>query len=117
MDGTQLGGRTLNVHEARPRPERLPRAGGARRRRGIAGKEPGLTGDGINVAQLLDGFNCLDHIKLPKLAEGSVDQSPQAASLLFTRSFGWAWPHRLRSALKGPLDTGVSRFPLAPEDS
>ena len=26
--------------------------------KGIAGKEPGSTGDGINVAQLLDRFNC-----------------------------------------------------------
>ena len=34
LNGTQLGGRTLNVNEARPRPERVPRAGGERRRSG-----------------------------------------------------------------------------------
>ena len=34
LNGTQLGGRTLNVNEARPRPERVPRAGGERRRNG-----------------------------------------------------------------------------------
>ena len=34
LDGTQLGGRTLNVNEARPRPERVPRAGGQRGREG-----------------------------------------------------------------------------------
>jgi RNA recognition motif-containing protein len=31
LNGTQFGGRTLNVNEARPRPERVPRAGGERR--------------------------------------------------------------------------------------
>ena len=34
LDGTQFGGRTLNVNEARPRPERVSRAGGERRRSG-----------------------------------------------------------------------------------
>jgi len=34
LDGTQLGGRKLNVNEARPRPERIQRAGGERRRSG-----------------------------------------------------------------------------------
>jgi len=34
LNGTQFGGRTLNVNEARPRPERVSRAGGERRRSG-----------------------------------------------------------------------------------
>ena len=34
LNGAQLGGRTLNVNEARPRPERVQRAGGERHRRG-----------------------------------------------------------------------------------
>lgn len=34
LNGAQLGGRTLNVNEARPKPERVPRAGGERRRSG-----------------------------------------------------------------------------------
>jgi len=34
LNGTQFGGRTLNVNEARPRPERVHRAGGERRRSG-----------------------------------------------------------------------------------
>ena len=34
LNGTQFGGRTLNVNEARPRPERVQRAGGERHRSG-----------------------------------------------------------------------------------
>jgi len=34
LNGTQFGGRTLNINEARPRPERVPRAGEERRRSG-----------------------------------------------------------------------------------
>jgi RNA recognition motif-containing protein len=34
LNGTQFGTRTLNVNEARPRPERVQRAGGERYRRG-----------------------------------------------------------------------------------
>jgi len=34
LNGTQLGARTLNVNEARPRAERVPRAGAERRRGG-----------------------------------------------------------------------------------
>jgi len=34
LNGTQLGGRTLNVHEARPRPKRAGREGSEHRRSG-----------------------------------------------------------------------------------
>ncbi len=34
LNGMEFGGRKLNVNEARPRPERVPRAGGERRRSG-----------------------------------------------------------------------------------
>lgn len=34
LNGTQFSGRTLNVNEARPKPERVARAGGEHRRSG-----------------------------------------------------------------------------------
>ena len=60
LDGTQLGGRTL---KSMKRVRVLSVSPGLVKtsRWGIAGKEPGLTGDGINVAQLQDRFNCLAH--------------------------------------------------------
>ena len=38
LNGTQLGGRTLNVNEARPKPERGAAAGGRGRDRGGRGR-------------------------------------------------------------------------------